>query len=193
MRGAALRWRKEGTGSSLQSWMPLAGPRAPGEAGRGGAQAPQEVRRPQASFRPWNGGVSDPVEIGGCRLSPRPRVRRNRASRVQKSCYPAPCARRGLPTLAAEARVCRTLVDPGRGRGPGAKGTAWGRCPRARCLQMRGPGHTGRRPGRGAGALPRLPATLEAGLGEGGPGSPRQPESWLARPEAPASPGWRRG
>ena len=129
----------------------------------------------------------------GCRLSPRPRVRRDRASRVPKSSYPAPCARRGLPAIAAEAGVCRTLVDPGRGRGPGAKGTAWGRCPRARCLQMRGPGHTGRRPGRGAGALPRLPARPEAGLGEGGPGSPRQPGSRLARPEAPASPGRRSG
>ena len=56
MRGAALRRRKEGTGS-LRSWMPLAGP---GETGLGGAQAPQDRRRPGALGRRATG----PVEMG---------------------------------------------------------------------------------------------------------------------------------
>lgn len=60
MRGTALRGRKRGTGSSLQSWMPLTGPRAPRGASRAGPQVPQDVRPPQARFRPRDGGDEQP-------------------------------------------------------------------------------------------------------------------------------------
>ena len=59
VRGAAFRQRKEGTGSSLQSWMPLAGPRAlEKRAGEG-----PRPRRTGGDPWPRDGGAIGPVEM----------------------------------------------------------------------------------------------------------------------------------
>ena len=120
VRGAALRQRKEGTGSSLRSWMPLAGPRALGETGRGGAQAPQDRRRPLAQGRRGD----------------KPRGNATRGQ-VQKSIPLVPCLARP-PTSAAEAKACQSWwVNSGRGQDPaqrapravGVCGCGASRCP----------------------------------------------------------------
>ena len=161
MRGAALRQRKEGTGSSLQSWMPLAGPRALGETGRGGAQAPQDRRRPLAQGRRGD----------------RPGGNATRGQ-VQKSIPLVPCLARP-PTSAAEAKACQSWwVNPGRGQDPAQRALpAVGVCGRgaSRCPSE---------------AEPRLPARPED-REEAGPASLRQPKRRLACREAQASPGRR--
>ena len=150
MRGAALRRRKEGTGS-LRSWMPLAGP---GETGLGGAQAPQDRRRPGALGRRATG----PVEMG-----PKAKGRRRPSPEVHP---PSPVRLAGPPASAAEAKACQSWwVNPGRGQDPAQWAPpAVGVCGRgaSRC-----PSEAGARR-----ASPRLPARPED-REEAGPGSPR--------------------